>query len=150
METESVLMEAVLENHHLLQHYRSIYKSNMNLVAVLNMIFLEENLPFTLAYLLEDLSNCLKKLPKTIEPNRLNLAEKTVLETMAIVKLIDAESLLKVDNDDQYRAELDKSLAQIFELISSVTGNLTRLYFNHSLLQHSFLETLEKTNSDEI
>lgn len=150
METEVVIMEAVLENHHLLQHYRSIYKSNFNLSAVLNMIFLEENLPYTLSYLLEDLSKCLNKLPKNIEPNKLNLAEKTVLKAISLVKLIDSETIILVDNDSDYRAELDSILAQIFELISSVTGNLTSLYFNHSIIQHSIIETLEKNKSDEI
>jgi uncharacterized alpha-E superfamily protein len=43
-EVETVLMEAVLENHHLLAQYRYIYKSHWSLVAVLNMAFLETNL----------------------------------------------------------------------------------------------------------
>jgi uncharacterized alpha-E superfamily protein len=149
-EVENVLMEAVLENHHLLAQYRNIYKSHISLVTVLNMIFLEKNLPYTLSFLLDTLSNCLSKLPKSIEPNRLNLAEKTVLEASTKIKLIDAESLIKADGDTQYRPELDQTLAQVFDLISAVTSNLTSLYFNHSVIQHSFLETIEKINSDEI
>jgi len=39
-EVETVLMEAILENHHLLAQYRYIYKSHWSLVAVLNMAFL--------------------------------------------------------------------------------------------------------------
>ncbi len=149
-EVEMVLMEAVLENHHLLGQYRHIYKSHWSLVAVLNMVFLETNLPYTLAYLLDSLSNCLSKLPKSIEPNRLNIAEKTVLEANSLVKLINAETMILADADTQYRPELDKTLAQVFELISKVTSNLASLYFNHSVMQHSFLDTIEKINSDEI
>ena len=149
-EAEIVLMEAVLENHHLLAQYRNIYKSHLSLVSVLNMLFLETNLPFTLSYLLDSLANCISKLPKSIEPNRLNIAEKTVLEACTKIKLIDSETLIKVDEDTQYRPELDQVLAQVFELISTVTGNLSSLYFNHSVIQHSFLETIEKINADEI
>jgi uncharacterized alpha-E superfamily protein len=148
---ETVLMEAVLENHHLLAQYRHIYRSHFNLVAVLNMVFLETNLPYTLSYLLDALSQCLSKLPKSIEPNRLNLAEKTVLEASTKIKLIEAERLIKVAADDsQYRPELDQLLEQVFELISKVTSNLSGLYFNHSVIQHSFLDTIEKIDSDEI
>ena len=149
-EVETVLMEAVLENHHLLAQYRNIYKSHLSLVAVLNMIFLEKNLPYTLSYLLDTLANCLSKLPKSIDPNRLNLAEKTVLEASTKIKLIDAENLIKASEENQYRAALDQTLEQVFELISTVTSNLTSLYFNHSIIQHSFLDTIEKINSDEI
>jgi uncharacterized circularly permuted ATP-grasp superfamily protein/uncharacterized alpha-E superfamily protein len=149
-EVETVLMEAVLENHHLLAQYRYIYKSHWSLVAVLNMAFLETNLPYTLSYLLDALSSCLSKLPKNIDSNRLNIAERTVLETMTLVKLFDAESMIKADEETQYRAELDKTLKQVYDLISKVTSNLASLYFNHSVMQHSFLDTIEKINSDEI
>ena len=39
-EEEAVLMEAILENHHLLAQYRNIYKSHLSLKAVINMVFL--------------------------------------------------------------------------------------------------------------
>ncbi len=143
-------MEAVLENHHLLAQYRYIYKSHWSLVAVLNMVFLETNLPYTLASLLDALSNCLSKLPKNIDSNRLNIAERTVLEANTLIKLFDAESMTKADENTHYRTELDKTLEQVFDLISNVTSNLASLYFNHSVIQHSFLDTIEKRNSDEI
>ena len=55
-EEEAMLMEAVLENHHLLAQYRNIYKSHLSLKAVINMVFLEKNLPYTLTYLFDTLS----------------------------------------------------------------------------------------------
>jgi len=149
-EVETVLMEAVLENHHLLAQYRYIYKSHWSLVAVIKMAFLETNLPYTLSYLLDALSSSLSKLPRNIDSNRLNIAERTVLEAITLVKLFDAESMIKADEDTQYRTELDKTLKQVYDLISKVTSNLASLYFNHSVMQHSFLDTIEKINSDEI
>jgi uncharacterized alpha-E superfamily protein len=38
-EVEQLLLESVLENHNLLAQYRSNYKSQLNLVTVLNMLF---------------------------------------------------------------------------------------------------------------
>ncbi len=149
-EVESVILEAVLENHHLLTQYRHIYKSQWSLMAVLDMVLLEKNLPYTLSSLLDRLSYCLSHLPKSTSANRLGIDEKIVLEASTIIKLIDAESLVKVDADTGYRSELDKTLEQVYDLISRVTGSLSSLYFSHSVIQHSLLDTIEKINSDEI
>jgi uncharacterized circularly permuted ATP-grasp superfamily protein/uncharacterized alpha-E superfamily protein len=149
-EEEAVLMEAILENHHLLAQYRNIYKSHLSLKAVINMVFLEKNLPYTLSFLLDTLSYYLSKLPKTNEPHRLSIAEKSALEASTIVKLIDAESLVLVDTETQFRPQLDETLSRVFELICNVSNNLSSLYFNHSVMQHSVLDTLENNDSDEI
>ncbi|MBP6759832.1 MAG: circularly permuted type 2 ATP-grasp protein [Flavobacterium sp.] len=149
-EEEAVLMEAILENHHLLAQYRNIYKSHLSLKAVINMVFLEKNLPYTLTYLLDTLSYYLSKLPKTNEPHRLSIAEKSALEASTIVKLIDAESLVQVDSTTLFRPELDETLSKVFELICNVSNNLASLYFNHSVMQHSALDTLENRETDEI
>lgn len=149
-EEEAVLMEAILENHHLLAQYRNIYKSHLSLKAVINMVFLEKNLPYTLSFLIDTLTYYLSKLPKTIEPNQLSIAEKSVLEASTIVKLIDAESLVQADENTHFREQLDKTLSDVFELISNVSNNLASLYFNHSVMQHSILDTLENIDSDEI
>jgi len=149
-EEEAVLMEAILENHHLLAQYRNIYKSHLSLKAVISMIFLEKNLPYTLSYLLDTLSYYLSKLPKTNDPHRLSIAEKSALEASTIVKLIDADNLVQVDSATQFRFELDETISKVFELICTVSNNLSSLYFNHSVMQHSVLETLENNDSDEI
>jgi hypothetical protein len=80
----------------------------------------------------------------------MNLAEKTVLRTIAIVKLVDAELLVKAEKESLHRKDFDETMLQIFDLISMVSSNLTSMYFHHSILQHSFLETIEKIKPDEI
>jgi uncharacterized alpha-E superfamily protein len=86
------LLESVLENHNLLAQYRSNYKSQLNLITVLNMLFLEKNSPYTLAYILDTLSYNISNLPKK-SINQLSIAEKKVLEASTIIKLIDPEVL---------------------------------------------------------
>ncbi|HQE35302.1 MAG TPA: alpha-E domain-containing protein, partial [Flavobacterium alvei] len=149
-EEEALLMEAILENHHLLAKYRNIYKSHLSLKAVVNMVFLEKNLPYTLSYLLDTLCYYLSKLPKANDPNRLSIAEKSALEACTIVKLIDADDLIQVDEFTQFRPKLDKTISQVFDLICQVSTNLSSLYFNHSVMQHSALDTLENRDTDEI
>lgn len=148
-EEEALLMEAILENHHLLAQYRHIYKSHLSLKAVINMVFLEKNLTYTLSFLLNTLTHYLSKLPKTNEPNQLSIAEKSALKASTIIKLIDVDGLIKVDEMTQFRPELDQTLSDVFELISNVSTNLSSLYFNHSVMQHSVLDT-ENIDTDEI
>ncbi|TDD97822.1 circularly permuted type 2 ATP-grasp protein [Flavobacterium cellulosilyticum] len=149
-EEEALLMEAILENHHLLSQYRHIYKSHLSLKAVINMVFLEKNLPYTLAFLLDTLTNYLAKLPKTNDPHRLSIAEKSALEASTLVKLIDADILIQADDATQFRSELDETLSKVFELICKVSNHLSSLYFNHSVMQYSDVETLENSDTDEI
>jgi uncharacterized circularly permuted ATP-grasp superfamily protein/uncharacterized alpha-E superfamily protein len=149
-EEEALLMEAILEHHHLLAQYRNIYKSHLSLKALINMVFLEKNLPYTLSFLLNTLTYYLAKLPKTNEPNRLSIAEKSALEASTIIKLIDADSLIQIEEATQFRPELDQTLSDVFELISNVSTNLSSLYFNHTVMQHSVLDTLENIDTDEI
>jgi uncharacterized alpha-E superfamily protein len=61
-EVEQLLLESVLENHNLLAQYRN-YKSQLNLITVLNMFF-RENSPYTLAYIFDTLSYNISNLPK--------------------------------------------------------------------------------------
>jgi uncharacterized circularly permuted ATP-grasp superfamily protein/uncharacterized alpha-E superfamily protein len=149
-EEEALLIEAILENHHLLAQYRNIYKSHLSLKAVINMVFLEKNLPYTFSYLLDKLSHYLASLPKTLDPHRLSIAEKSVLEASTIVKLIDADELIKIDSETQFRPALDETLSKVFEHICNVSNNLSNLYFNHSVIQHSVFETVENSETDEI
>lgn len=149
-DVEILLMEAILENHNLLAQYRNIYKSHLSLKAVINMVFLEKNLPYTLSFLLDTLADFLSKLPKSIEPNQLSIAEKSVLEANTIVKLIEVDSLVEFDNETHIRTKLDETLSKVYELTAAVSTNLASLYFNHSVIQHSILDTLDTMNSDEI
>ena len=143
-------MEAILENNYLLAYYRSIYKSQLSLNTVLSMIFLDNNFPNTLSYLLDSLSYSLQKLPKSAQSNRLNMVEKIALEALTKIKLVNTEELIKVDIETDFRNEFDAVLKDVYELISSVSSGLSSLYFNHSVLQSSFTENIEKPLLDEI
>ena len=114
------------------------------------MVFLEKNLTYTLSFLLNTLTYYLSKLPKTNEPNQLSIAEKSALKASTIINLIDVDELIRVDELTQFRPELDETLSDVFELICNVSNNLSSLYFNHSVMQHSVLDTLENSESDEI
>ena len=149
-DVENLLMESILENHNLLAQYRNNYKSNLNLKAVINMIFLDKNLPYTFTYLLDTLSDYLSKLPKTLDPNRLSIAEISVLKAITLIKVIDTDTLLAFDEKTLFRKSLDETLVEAFDLVSTISNNLSSLYFSHSFIQHSISDNDDNLISDEI
>ncbi len=147
---ENDLIEATLINHHLLVHYRLLYKSHLSLEAMLDMVLQEADLPYSLSYQLDALAECLAKLPKTSQSDRLTKAEKAVLEASTKIKLTDISTLCSFQADSLYRENLDSLLAKVFELISSVTVSLTDLYFTHTVMQHSLMESPANSETNEI
>ncbi|CAG5008836.1 hypothetical protein DYBT9275_04367 [Dyadobacter sp. CECT 9275] len=143
---ENELIEAVLLNHHLLVNYRQIYKSQLTIEAMLDMVLLEKTLPYSLVYMLDELSSNLAKLPSTTHNERLNDAEKSVLEASMLIKLADITSLSSWNGEGE-RAALFETMSKVGALISSVSVSLTSLYFSHTVMQHSFLKPVE---NDEI
>jgi uncharacterized circularly permuted ATP-grasp superfamily protein/uncharacterized alpha-E superfamily protein len=147
---ENELIEAALTNHYLLVHYRQIYKTSFSLETMLDMVLLDEKLPYSLAYQLDALAKCLAQLPKTDPSDRLNQAEKTVLAASTKIKLADISKLTVHKSNVSFRRNLDRLLAEISELISSVTGNLTNSYFTHTVIQHVLMENPANSDAHEI
>ncbi|NIJ51082.1 circularly permuted type 2 ATP-grasp protein [Dyadobacter arcticus] len=139
---ENELIEATLINHHLLVNYRQVYKSHLSVEAMLDMVLLEKNLPYSLAYMLDELRKNLSQLPSTTRGERLNEAEKYVLKASTLIKLANIADLSK-SNFESEREELFELLSEVSKLISSVSTTLTNMYFSHTLMQHSFFEPVD-------
>jgi uncharacterized alpha-E superfamily protein len=146
---EKEVMEAILINHHLLVYYRQLYKAHISIETVLDMVILDEKLPYSLTYLLSQLFDYISKLPNYKDPERLSVAAKFVLEASTKIKLAQIEELIVSDEDD-YRVHLDKLLSELYDLISSVTASLTNQYFTHTTMQHSLMKNPENTDNNEI
>jgi uncharacterized circularly permuted ATP-grasp superfamily protein/uncharacterized alpha-E superfamily protein len=147
--TESVeneLIEAVLINHNLLVNYRQIYKSQMSVEAMLDMVLLEKTSPYSLTYMLDELKKNLAHLPTTTRQERLNDAQKAVLEASTLVKLANISDL-SAHNHAMERKALFKLLSKVSSLISSVSLTMTNMYFSHTIMQHSLIKPAD---TDEI
>ena len=143
---ENELIEATLLNHHLLVNYRLVYKSQLNLEAMLDMVLFEKSLPYSIVYLLDSLKANLEKLPE-IRGERLNDAQKAVLEASTLINLASVSSLSQYDEFSLERKELFHLMSKVSRLISSVSMTLTNMYFSHTVMQHSFFKPVE---NDEI
>ncbi len=147
---ENDLIEALLINQHLLVHYRQFYKTSFSLEATLDMVLLDKKLPYSLVYQLDMLCECLAELPKNAQLDRLNQAEKAVLEASVKIKLADVTKLVVCRPDTQFREKLDLLMSEVSELISSVTLSLTQLYFTHTVIQNVLLEGTDNSDTHEI
>lgn len=134
---ENELIEATLINQHMLVNYRQIYKSHLSVETMLDMILLEARLPYSLTYMLDELRKNLSELPATTRGERLNEAEKLALRATTLIKLSNIQELSKCNADNE-REELFGLLAEVAQLLSSVSTYLTNQYFSHALIHHSF------------
>ena len=139
---ENEFIEVVLQYHHLLVNYRQIYKSQLSVEAMIDMVLLETSLPYSMVHMLDELSSNLSKLSPASKRDRLNEAERAVLEASTLIKLSDINSL-NVWNSANERETLFELLSKVKNLIFSVSVNLTNLYFSHTVMQHSFLKPME-------
>ena len=135
--TEKELIEAILINHNLLVYYRQLYKSSVNLETTLDLILLDEKLPYSLSFMVGKLAEFVDKLPNNSYPERISPIAKLLLEAQTKLRLANIEVLTLYDEDDHCLYNLDVLLESIFSLVSGVTELLTNQYFSHSVLQHS-------------
>jgi len=148
--TENELMEAILTNHYLLVHYRQLYKTSFNLDTMLDMVLMDDKLPYSLAYQLDGLVKCLAQLPKVSPSIRYNDAEKAVMQAATLIKLANISTLVATAPNKTFRKELDQLLSCISDHISSVTINLTNTYFTHTVIQSVLVEKSENDPTHEV
>ncbi len=148
-EVEKELIEAILINHNLLVYYRQIYKSFVNLETTLDMVLIDEKLPYSLSYMLGKLAEYVNHLPNNTYPERISAAAKAILEAQTKIRLADINSLTVYDEDDHHLYNLDSLLASIYTLISGVTDLLSNQYFSHTVLQHSLKKYPEENEFGE-
>ncbi|WP_373515652.1 circularly permuted type 2 ATP-grasp protein [Persicitalea sp.] len=134
---ENELLEALLNYHHLLGRFRNTYRSQISLSAGLDMILLEANSPYALAYQFDALGRCLARLPGN--HNRLNNAQKAVLEAAAKIKLADVVKLCEYEEKSNFRKNLDELMAEITALTLTASESISNLYFSHVAVQNSFI-----------
>jgi uncharacterized alpha-E superfamily protein len=141
---EHEILEAVLYNNHSLISYRSKYKSQVKIESFLDMIIFESKLPHSLVNLLDRLSECLNSLPQNSLSNRLNDAQKAILEAVALTKLSDVAELSAHDPKSGEREALENLLAKVCDNIIEVSASISIMYFSHAKSMNSL-----SGNSDE-
>ncbi|HUS05620.1 MAG TPA: circularly permuted type 2 ATP-grasp protein [Bryobacteraceae bacterium] len=128
------LLEYLLEVADSSMTYRSRYFTTLQPVAVLDVLLADGTNPRSLDFQLVHLADLYQKLPRHVPADW-----KAMQHAVALLQKLDLETLEyplpgagKTAADDEARAQLDRSLAYLQELLASWADNVSRTYFGHA------------------
>ena len=129
------LLESVLEVADSTLTYRSRYSILPNLMAVYDLVLLDDTNPRSLMFQLESLSKHIRRLPRYRENGLPDAAERLLLECLTRVRLLDPRELSFMGD----RLE-ETATARVLELtirqLWSLSEVIDVMYFAHSKTSH--------------
>jgi uncharacterized circularly permuted ATP-grasp superfamily protein/uncharacterized alpha-E superfamily protein len=128
------LLDYLLEVADSSMTYRSRYFTTLQPVAVLDVLMADGTNPRSLAFQLSHLAELYRKLPRQV-PEDLN-AMQHAIALLCNLDLGTLDYLLpgadRPDVDEGARAQLDRSLCYLQDLLRSWADNLSKTYFGHA------------------
>ena len=131
-DVEYEILESLLNSHESLNIYRYSFKSYLNVENVVNLILLDKSYSRSLKYQLNRIKRDIFKLPKRNEDAELTSLQKAITEACDLINNAKAIDLIKVDENEITRKNLENSLASLSDKIHDTSMSLTDMYFNHS------------------
>jgi len=125
------LLQTVLMSNEGLVNYRYKYRRPLQNILVIDLLLFDPNNPRSLSYQLVRLKSYLQRLPRNTTGQSVPEFEKLILQADALIRQVD-RSELGVSDGESY-IHLDQFLSQIFHLLSSIPGELSRAFFKHEL-----------------
>jgi len=129
------LGEAVLRTTENLITFRRRHRSQIELPAILDLIFLDDANPRSLAYQLRRLEHYIDELPRPLGAGRLTEPQRTILEATTRLRLAETTLL-----GDDRPARLDGLLTQLVRQLAAVSDALTHAYFTHAQASHQLTD----------
>jgi uncharacterized circularly permuted ATP-grasp superfamily protein/uncharacterized alpha-E superfamily protein len=129
------LLEAVLLSNQNLSSYRSVYRTSLNIVPVIDLLFLNNQNPTSLFSQLEGLLKYAKSLAQKTDSTDDNEISRLVFEAYSQVRLMNIDILVNVDEATGYREGLDEFCGILQQRISTIAVKLSSKYFSHTTYQ---------------
>ncbi|MCR8711350.1 circularly permuted type 2 ATP-grasp protein [Aliarcobacter butzleri] len=125
------VLDSMLNSYESYNSYRTYYKSSLDLKNVLDFLLFNTKYPKSLIYIIKELLEDLKELPKTINNSRLSNFEEPVFKAFSMITLTNTDKLLETKEDEFIYKELENFLSIISDLLSKTSEELTKTYFSH-------------------
>lgn len=125
------ILDTMLNTYESYNAYRAHYKSTLELENVVEFLLFNSKYHKSLIYIIEELLKSLKELPNSSLSSHLNNFEEPVFKVYSMLKLTNAKRLLKTKEKDFVYLTLDGFLAEISELLSETSEEITKTYFAH-------------------
>jgi len=131
---EFQLLEALLLSNQNLSSYRSVYRTSLDIVPVVDLLFLNGQNPTSLFSQLEGLLKYARNLAQKESGVNDNEISRLVFETYSEVRLADVQKLVECDETGR-RVALDDFCVTLQNQISNLSLKLNAKYFSHSTYQ---------------
>lgn len=125
------ILDSLLNSYESYNAYRMHYKSSLDLNNVVEFLLFNSKYPKSLIYLVNNLQDNLKELPRSNKDSHLNSFEEPIFKVYSMLKLSNAKKLLELKDDEIIYNELDKFLSQISDYLALTSEELTKTYFSH-------------------
>ncbi len=143
-DTDSALLEAVLEALDSSLTYRRRYLTHLEAHAVADLLLADDSNPRGIAFQLVQLEQHLCALPReSTQPDR-NRDQRTLLKLRMSIQLADMTEICQVAAD-QPRKALDALLADVLDLTARLSDAIARLYFSHAEFSRELGETSQES-----
>ena len=125
------VLDSMLNSYESYNSYRAYYKSSLDLENVLDFLMFNTKYPKSLIYIITQLLNDLKELPRNINNSHLSNFEEPVFKVFSMITLTNTQKLLETNEDEYVYKELDEFLSIISDLLTQTSEELTKTYFSH-------------------
>ncbi|MGE4383375.1 MAG: circularly permuted type 2 ATP-grasp protein [Arcobacter sp.] len=126
------VLDSMLNSYESYNSYRAYYKSSLDLKNVLDFLLFNTKYPKSLIYIITQLLEDLKELPKNGHSSRLSNFEEPVFKAFSMITLTNSDKLLEIEEDEFIYKELENFLSILSDLLSKTSEELTKTYFSHN------------------
>ena len=132
---EYEILESLLNSHESLNIYRYSYRSYLSIENVIKLLILDNNYAKSLAYQIRRIQKDVDKLPVSEGSLVVSMCREKIAHANMKMQNLTIETLVKIDDNDSIRHNLDDVLAEISDLLHETSMAISDAYFNHSYKQ---------------
>jgi uncharacterized circularly permuted ATP-grasp superfamily protein/uncharacterized alpha-E superfamily protein len=132
---EFQLLEALLLSNQNLSSYRSVYRTSLNVVPAVDLLFLNSQNPTSIISQLEGLLKYSRALAQKDGGTNDNEISRLVFECYSKVRLMSISELVKAEEKTGHREAFDEFCGTLQNLISVISTKLSSNYFSHTTYQ---------------
>jgi uncharacterized alpha-E superfamily protein len=133
---EFQVLEALLISNQNISNYRSVYRTYFDVEPALDLLFLNKQNPISILAQLEQLQKYIDQLPQNENKTRSNEIANLAFECYSMARLVTIDKLMTIDEESNFRKDLDLFCEELSTKISTLSAKLTANYFSHSTYQY--------------
>jgi len=126
------MLDSILNSYESYNSYRAYYQSSLELSNVIEFLVFNTRYPKSLIYIVTELLQNFKELPKQNNSDYLSRFEEPIFKAYSKLKLSNPSKLLTIEEDAFVYEELEKFLSDISDLLIMTSDELTKTYFSHN------------------